>query len=78
MSDLIYCHKLKAMHPKLTFAPFPGELGQQVLAQISQTAWQQWLIQQTKIINEYRLDPMDPKALQLLQEEMLSYLEIQA
>ena len=73
----IYCKKLKKEAPQLTRPPFPGELGSLIQKHISQDAWQQWLIQQTKIINEYRLDPMSTKTQQFLREEMLSFLTIE-
>jgi Fe-S cluster biosynthesis and repair protein YggX len=77
MSDTIYCQKLQATQPKLTNPPFPGEMGLMIQNTISQPAWKEWLIQQTKIINEYRLDPMDPKAQKFLTEEMFVFLQLQ-
>jgi Fe-S cluster biosynthesis and repair protein YggX len=37
---------------------------------VSKSAWQQWLRQQTMLINEYRLTPFEPKARQFLEEQM--------
>lgn len=71
---MIHCKKLQSSHPQLPSPPFPGELGIRIFNEISQPAWDQWLIEQTKIINEYRLDPMDEKAQDLLEEEMMNFL----
>ena len=71
---MIHCHKLKQEHPQLPHPPFPGEIGERIYREISQVAWDQWIIEQTKIINEYRLDPMDEKAQILLHDEMMSFL----
>lgn len=70
----VYCKKLDKEAEGLDRAPFPGEVGQRVLENISKEAWTQWLGQQTIIINEYRLNPMDAQARQFLEEQMLEFL----
>lgn len=72
--EIIYCKKLQSDQPALSSAPLKGEIGTKILHEISKPAWQQWLIKQTKLINEYKLDPLDPKAVQFLREEMEDYL----
>ena len=72
--ETIYCKKLQSNQPALPFAPLKGEIGIRIQHEISKPAWQQWLIKQTKLINEYKLDPLDPKAVQFLREEMEDYL----
>jgi Fe-S cluster biosynthesis and repair protein YggX len=37
---------------------------------VSREAWARWLQQQTMLINEYRLTPMEPKARKFLESEM--------
>ena len=54
--------------------PYPGELGKKIFEEISQQAWQEWLAQQTILINEYRLSMIDPKAQTFLKEEMEKFL----
>jgi len=71
---MVYCAKLKKEAEGLSRAPLPGEVGQRVLEHISKEAWQQWLAQQTILINEYRLSPIDPQARSFLQEQMLAFL----
>ena len=41
---------------------------------ISKEAWAMWLAHQTMLINEYRLNPMDPKAKELILDEMEKFL----
>ena len=74
MSHMIYCKKLKQNLEALDYAPYPGELGQTILENISAKAWDQWLSHQTMLINEYRLDLLDPKAKELLKTEMQKFL----
>jgi len=74
MSRTIHCAKLGIEAEGLDFAPWPGPLGQRIFAEISKPAWQQWLAHQTMLINEYRLNPLDPKSRQFLGGEMEKFL----
>lgn len=74
MSRTIFCRKLKKEVEGLDFAPYPGEIGQRIFAEISQAAWQDWQNRQTMFINEYRLNLMDAKAREFLLNEMQKFL----
>lgn len=74
MSRTVHCAKLGIEAEALEYAPWPGPLGQRIYAEISKPAWQQWLDHQTMLINEYRLNPLDPKARQFLGSEMEKFL----
>jgi Fe-S cluster biosynthesis and repair protein YggX len=70
MTRMVQCAKLKREAEGLERQPYPGELGKRIFENVSKQAWQDWLRQQTMLINEYRLSPMDPKARTFLQEQM--------
>ena len=74
MSRMVFCHKLQKEGEGLDRPPLPGELGQRVYAQISKEAWQQWLQQQTILINENRLSPVAPASRKFLAEQMEAFL----
>jgi len=74
MSNTIFCEKLQKESEALEFAPYPGELGQRILQQVSKEAWQQWLAHQTMLINEYRLNMLEANARKFLEEEMVKFL----
>ena len=74
MSRLIQCTKLQKEAEGLTVAPYPGELGKKIYAEISREAWQQWITHQTMMINEYRLSMVDAKAREFLRVEMEKFL----
>ncbi|WP_199096841.1 oxidative damage protection protein [Dyella sp. ASV21] len=74
MSRIVHCAKLGRDAEGLDFAPWPGALGQRIYADISKEAWQQWLAHQTMLLNEYRLNPLDPKSRQFLSTEMEKFL----
>jgi Fe-S cluster biosynthesis and repair protein YggX len=73
MSRMVFCVKLQREDQGLDFAPYPGELGKRIFAQVSKAAWQQWLAHQTMLINENRLSPLDPRARKFLEGEMEKY-----
>ena len=70
MAHIIHCVKLDKEAEGLETSPYPGELGQKILENISREAWQMWLAHQTMLINEYRLTPIEPKAREFLESEM--------
>ncbi len=70
MSRVVHCVKLNREAEGLDRLPYPGELGQRIFDNVSKEAWQQWLRQQTMLLNEYRLSPIDPKARKFLEEQM--------
>jgi Fe-S cluster biosynthesis and repair protein YggX len=67
---MVHCAKLGKQAEGLDRPTYPGELGKRIFESISKEAWQQWMKQQTMLINEYRLSPMDPKARKFLEEQM--------
>lgn len=73
MSHTVHCVKLDKQAEGLPRAPMPGELGQRLYDNVSQQAWQQWLQQQTRLINEYGLQLADPDARKFLAEQTEAY-----
>lgn len=55
-------------------APFPGAMGQRIIAEICKECWGQWLKQQTMLINHYGLNVMDPQARQFLTRNLDAFL----
>ncbi len=74
MSRTVHCVLLKKDAEGMDYAPWPGELGQRIYAQVSRQAWQQWIAHQTMLINEYRLNPLKAKDRQYLTDQMERFL----
>jgi len=70
VSHQVQCVVLKREAEGLERIPYPGELGRRIYENVSKEAWAQWLKQQTMLINEYRLTPIEPKARKFLEGEM--------
>jgi Fe-S cluster biosynthesis and repair protein YggX len=73
MSRIVHCCKLKQDAEGITRQPFPGALGERIFNEVSQQAWEMWLSHQTMLINEYRLNLLEPKSREFLKEEMQKY-----
>ncbi len=70
MSRMVHCVKLNKEAEGLASAPYPGELGQKIFENVSKEAWQQWMQQQTMLINENRLSVINPEHRKFLEAEM--------
>lgn len=73
MSKMIHCAKLNKEAEAMPRQMYPGSLGKKIFETISNEAWQIWLRQQTILINEYRLNPLDPSARKFLEEQMQQF-----
>ena len=73
MARMVNCVKLGKEAEGLDFQPYPGELGKKVFENVSKEAWDAWLSHQTMLINEYRLNPLDPKSRKMIEQEMQKF-----
>ena len=71
---MIFCQKLQKEGAPMSFAPVPGELGQRIIKNISNEAWQLWMKHQTMLINEKHLSLADAEARTYLKSEMEKFL----
>ena len=74
----VHCQRYKQELPGLEAPPFPGPRGQFVFEQVSRQAWEEWLAQQTMLINEKQLNMMDKEARSYLNEQMDRFLRGEA
>ena len=74
--SMVHCAKCGQDREGLGAPPFGGEMGRNVQAQVCGICWGEWLGRQTMIINEYRLNVVDPKAQESLLSEMKTFLAI--
>lgn len=74
MARRVFCVKQQCDADGLDFPPWPGALGKRVFETIGKPAWAQWLAQQTMLINENRLSPLDRAHRAFLEKEMEKFL----
>ena len=70
MTRMVNCVRLQRELEGLDRPTYPGDLGKKIFDNVSKEAWKEWVNQQTILMNEYRLSPIDPKARKFLEEEM--------
>jgi Fe-S cluster biosynthesis and repair protein YggX len=66
---MVKCVKLGREAEGLDFPPLPGALGKRIWENVSKEAWQMWQAQQTRLINENRLNLADTRARKYLLEQ---------
>lgn len=74
MSKMVDCVVLGRQAPALETAPWPGDLGERIVQQVSIEGWQQWLAHQTMLMNEKRLSPINPEHRAYLERQMEAFL----
>jgi Fe-S cluster biosynthesis and repair protein YggX len=69
MSEQVFCIRHQKDEPAITaHIPFRGEFKEQVLANVCQAAWDEWLVEQVKIINELALNLGDPRSHDIIEQ----------
>ena len=74
MTRTVQCRKYKQELPGLDRAPYPGPNGEDIFANVSKQAWDEWQKHQTMLINERRLNMMNAEDRKFLQTEMDKFL----
>lgn len=70
MTHMVNCVVLGREAEGLERPTYPGAMGVRIYENVSKEAWGKWLHQQTMLINEYRLSPINPQHRKFLEEEM--------
>ncbi|HXU47225.1 MAG TPA: Fe(2+)-trafficking protein [Thermoanaerobaculia bacterium] len=56
--------------PALARPPLPGATGREVVARVCADCWGEWHRNEVMVINELRLNFMDPKSQEILEQHM--------
>ena len=67
---MVNCVKLGRELPGLDRPPWRGDLGKRIFEHVSQDAWRMWVDHSKMLLNEFRLNPLDPRAQQIMEEQM--------
>lgn len=71
---LVTCARCGRSAEGLPYPPYPDDVGERIQANVCASCWREYMGRQTMVINEYRLDLMDPKAQEILTRDMLEFL----
>ena len=72
----VTCVRCTQDSPALARPPYNDDLGRKIHESICQRCWAEWMGMQIRIINEYRLSLGDPKAHQVLDDQMRTFLNL--
>ena len=64
------CVKLGREMPGLDRIPWNGDIGKRAYRDVSKEAWRMWVEHSKMLMNEYRLNPLDPNSLQIMEQQM--------
>jgi Fe-S cluster biosynthesis and repair protein YggX len=67
---MVHCVKFDKELPGLDRVPWRGELGKRVYENVSKDAWKLWIEHSKMIMNEYRLNPLDPNSQKIMEEQL--------
>jgi Fe-S cluster biosynthesis and repair protein YggX len=73
MAD-VTCVRCGQTRAGLPYAPFNNDLGKRIQGEICNVCWQEWLKQQTMLINHYGLNVRDAEAKTFLYEQTDKFL----
>ncbi len=72
----IQCSRCGSAAEPLPQPPLPTPVGHEIQARVCPACWKEWLGVQVMLINEYRLNLIDPQARATLQAQMREFLKL--
>lgn len=68
------CSRCGQKGPRLERPPIPGQTGQDVWESVCRRCWSEWQQMEVMVINELRLNFMDPGAQKVLDQHLRQFL----
>jgi Fe-S cluster biosynthesis and repair protein YggX len=72
----VHCSRCGRDAEALTRPPMPGKLGAEIQAGVCARCWAEWQGMEVMVINELRLNFMDPEAQATLTQQMRDFLQL--
>lgn len=74
MSITVQCARCGLEAPGLERVGVPGKLGAEIKERICAACWAEWLAQEVRVINELKLNFMDPESPKILNQHLRQFL----
>lgn len=74
MARTVFCQHLNKEADGLDFQLYPGDVGKRIFDNISKEAWALWQKKQIMLINEKKLNMMNPEDRKMLEGAMIGFL----
>ena len=72
----VVCCKYQEELEGLSQPPYPTKKGELIFNSVSKKAWDEWQIEQTKLINEHALNMFDANSRELVNTKMFAFLNL--
>ncbi len=76
MPGQIECARCSKTAPPPDEVSYGGALGEEIRSRTCAACWAEWLEEEVRVINELRLNFMDPKSQDVLVEKMREFLKL--
>lgn len=76
MTDSVKCIRCGREAMAIAGTPHPGELGREIAEKICADCWAEWRNAEVIVINELRLNFMDPRSQDILDQHMREFLTL--
>jgi Fe-S cluster biosynthesis and repair protein YggX len=73
MAQTVECTRCGRSGPALARPPYPGELGRQIVENACTDCWAEWQAMEVMVINELRLNFMDPRSMEVLGQHIRDF-----
>ena len=77
MNTALTCVRCHRETVALEAPPVPGPIGEEILERICGECWAEWSRTEVMVINELRLNFMDPEAQRILNQHMREFLGLE-
>lgn len=74
MAETVDCIRCNRTAARIRQPTYPGELGEELASKICDDCWAEWQRAEVMVINELRLNFMDPAAQEILIQHMREFL----
>lgn len=76
MSGTVTCARCGREAPPPSSVPWGGKLGDEIRSGVCADCWDEWTQMEVMVINELRLDFMDPRSQEVLTGHLREFLEL--
>ena len=70
----ITCSRCRQDRSAVDQVPYPGELGEEIRQRVCESCWAEWQQAEVIVINELRLDFMNPRSHDILIQHLREFL----
>lgn len=72
----VRCSRCGETREGLAATPYPGAIGREIQEHVCTSCWAEWEPMEVMVINELRLNFMDPKSMEVLGQHMREFFSL--